>query len=106
MIAAVERYLSLRRRAGFALTNTEYLLRSFTRFARDRDESVIRAATVLAWASLGPSLAQRHRRYETVRRFATHVQLDNPLHEAPPAHYFGYRTTRRPPRLYTPTEIE
>jgi integrase/recombinase XerD len=106
MIAAVEAYLSLRRQAGFALTNTEYLLRSFARFARDRDESVIRTPTVLAWANLGPSLAQRHRRYETVRRLAVHAQLDDPLHEAPPAYYFGYRTMRRPPRLYTPTEID
>ena len=106
MIAAVETYLALRRRAGFTLSNTEYLLRSFARFARDREESVIRTTTVLAWASQGPSLAQRHRRYETVRRFAVHAQLDDLQHEAPPAHYFGYRTTRRPPRLYTPTEID
>jgi integrase len=105
MIAAVEGYLALRRRAGFTLSNTECLLRSFAGFARDRAESVIRPTTVLAWASQGPSLAQRHRRYETVRRVALHVQLDDPQHEAPPAHYFGYRTTRRPPRLYMPIEI-
>jgi len=106
VIAAVETYLALRRRAGFTLSNTECLLRSFARFAHDRKESVIRTTTVLAWASQGPSLAQRHRRYETVRRFAVHAQLDDPQHEAPQAHYFGYRTTRRPPRLYTPAEID
>ena len=105
MIAAVETYLALRRRAGFTLSNTECLLRSFARFARDHEESVIRTTTVLAWATQGPSLAQRHRRYKTVRRFAVHAQLDDPQHEAPPAHYFGYRTTRRPPRLFTPIEI-
>jgi integrase/recombinase XerD len=106
VIAAVETYLALRRRAGFTLSNTECLLRSFAQFARDHEESVIRTTTVLAWASRGPSLAQRHRRYETVRRFAVHAQLDDPQHEAPPAHYFGYRAARRPPRLYTPLEID
>jgi integrase len=106
VIAAVESYLALRRLAGFTLSNAEYLLRSFARFARDREESFVRTTTALAWASQGPSLAQRHTRYETVRRFAVHAQLDDPQHESPPAHYFGYRTTRRPPRLYTPTEID
>jgi integrase/recombinase XerD len=106
VIAAVETYLALRRRAGFTLSNTECLLRSFARFARDREESVIRTTTVLAWATQGPSLAQRHTRYETVRRFAVHAQLDDPQYEVPPAHYFGYRTTRRPPRLYATTEID
>ncbi|MGH7477883.1 MAG: tyrosine-type recombinase/integrase [Longimicrobiales bacterium] len=106
MIAAMETYLAVRRLAGFTLSNTECLLRSFAAFARDRGESIVRTTTVLAWASQGPSLAQRHRRYETVRQFAMHAQLDDPQHEAPPAHYFGYRTTRRPPRLYTPTEID
>ena len=106
MIAAVETYLALRRRTGFALSNNECLLRSFAALAGDRGEGVVRTATLLAWASQGPSLAQRHRRYETVRHFAVHAQLDDPRHETPPAQYFGYRRTRRPPRLYTPTEID
>jgi hypothetical protein len=33
MIAAVESYLAVRRAAGFTLSNTEYLLRSFASFA-------------------------------------------------------------------------
>ena len=67
MKAAADAYVALRRVAGFALSNTEYLLHSFARFAHDRDEAHIRTASVIAWASQGPSLAQRHRRYETVR---------------------------------------
>lgn len=34
------------------------------------------------------------------------VQLDDPRHDTPPPRYFGYRKTRRPPRLYTPAEID
>jgi integrase/recombinase XerD len=35
MIAAVESYLAVRRAAGFSLSNTEYLLRSFAGFATE-----------------------------------------------------------------------
>jgi integrase/recombinase XerD len=106
MIAAVETYLAVRRLGGFALLNTEYLLRSFAAYAGAHGEAVVRTASVITWASQGPSLAQRHRRYETVRQFAAQVHLDDPAHEVPSARYFGYRKTRRPPRLYTTTEID
>jgi len=106
MIAAVDTYLAVRRLGGFALSNTEYLLRSFAAYAGAYGEAVIQTATVITWASLGPSLAQRHRRYETVRQWAEQLHLDDPRHEVPPARYFGYRKTRRPPRLYTETEID
>ena len=45
MIKAVESYLALRLAAGFSLSNTEYLLRSFARFAGDRQERYIRTPT-------------------------------------------------------------
>lgn len=106
MKAAVEAYVALRRVAGFALGNTEYLLRSFARFTHDRDEAHIRTASVVEWAGQAPSLAQRHRRYETVRLFAEYARLDEPRHDSPPPRYFAYRKTRRPPRLYTLAEIE
>lgn len=106
MIAAVEAYLAVRRLGGFTLSNNEYLLCSFVAYASAHEEAIVRTATVVAWANLGPSLAQRHRRYETVRQFATQVHLDDPRHDVPPAGYFGYRKTRRPPRLYTAPEID
>ena len=106
MIAAVDTYLALRRVAGFRLSNTACLLRSFGRFTQDRHERHVRTATAIAWASQTRSIAQRHTRYETVRRFATHAQLDDPQHDTPPPNHFGYRKTRRPPRLYTPAEID
>jgi hypothetical protein len=59
MMAAVEDYLALRRTAGFAMSNAEYLLRGFARFAAARGERHVRAATLIAWASQGPSVAQR-----------------------------------------------
>jgi integrase/recombinase XerD len=41
MMGAVERYLRLRRSAGFALSNAEYLLASYACFAIGRNETHI-----------------------------------------------------------------
>ena len=106
MINAVEAYLAVRRAAGFILSNTDYLLRSFARFAADRQEAHIRTATVIAWASESVSVAQRHTRYQTVCRFSDYVRLEEPQHEAPPPKYFGYRKTRRIPHIYSRGEID
>jgi hypothetical protein len=47
MITAVESYLAVRRAAGFTLSNTEYLLRSFSVFAADKKQTHIRTATTI-----------------------------------------------------------
>ena len=105
MMAAVESYLAVRRAAGFTLSNTEYLLRSFAHFATDRGQAHIRTATAIDWASLAGKVAQRHTRYQTVCRFAQYLQVEDPRHELPPANYFGYRKTRRIPHIYSRGEI-
>jgi hypothetical protein len=51
MIAAVETYLAVPRAAGFTLSNTEYLLRSFAGFATDQKQTHIRTATAIDWAA-------------------------------------------------------
>ena len=106
MIKAVESYLALRRAAGFSLSNTEYLLCSFARFARDRQERCIRTLTAIEWANEGPSIAQRHTRYQTICRFADYVRLEDPRHDGPPPNHFAYRKTRRVPHIYSPDEIK
>jgi integrase/recombinase XerD len=106
MIEAIDRYLVMKRVAGFNLKNTAYLLRSFGRFAGGRGETHIRASTVIGWASKATSVAQRHTRYQTVYRFASFVQLEDEEHEMPPPNYFGYRLIRRGPHIYSAAEIE
>lgn len=106
MIAAVESYLAVRRTAGFTLSNTEYFLRSFADFAINRKQTHIHTATVIEWASQAGSVAQRHTRYQTVCRFALYLRLEDPRHESPPANHFGYRKTRRIPRIYSRDEID
>jgi len=106
MIAAVESYLALRRTAGYALSNAEYLLRSFAMFATDRHEQHIRMATVIDWASQTVSVAQRHARYQAVCQFARHVRLEDHQDESLPPHQFGYRKIRRTAHIYSPAEID
>ena len=105
MMAAVDHYLALRRRAGFALSNAEYLLRSFAAFAADCQQQHIRTAMVIDWASQTASVAQRHTRYQAVCQFAQHVRLEDTRHESPPPNHFGYRKIRRVPHIYSPAEI-
>ena len=77
MMAAVTNYLAVRRTTGFALSNAQYLLRSFAAFAAERQEQFIRTATVIDWASQALSLAQRHARYQAVCKFARYVRLED-----------------------------
>ncbi len=105
MMAAVETYLAVRRAAGFALSNTEYLLRSFAGFATDQKQTHIRTATAIDWASQARSVEQRHTRYQTICRFAQYLHIEDARHELPPSNHFGYRKTRRVPRIYSRNEI-
>lgn len=105
MIAAVETYLAVRRAAGFTLSNTEYLLRSFAGFATDQKQMHIRTATAIDWASQARSVEQRHTRYQTICRFAEYLAIEDSQHELPPQNHFGYRKTRRVPRIYSRDEI-
>jgi len=106
MMGSVETYLAVRRAAGFTLSNTEYLLRSFADFAADRKEAHIRTATAIDWASQAKSVAQRHTRHQTICRFAQYLRIEDSRHESPPANHFGYRKTRRVPHIYSRDEID
>jgi len=105
MMAAVETYLAVRRAAGFTLSNTEYLVRSFAGFATDQKQTHIRTATAIDWASQARSVEQRHTRYQTICRFAHYLRVEDSRHELPPPNHFGYRKTRRVPRIYSRDEI-
>lgn len=105
MIAAIETYLAVRRVAGFALSTTEYLLRSFAGFAAAQKQTHVRTATVIRWASQARSVAQRHARYQAICLLAKYLRAEDPRHESPPPNYFGYRKVRRVPHIYSHDEI-
>jgi integrase len=106
MMVAVESYLAVRRAAGFTLSNTEYLLRSFAGFAADQKQTHIRTTTAIDWASQAKSVAQRHTRHQTICRFAQYLRVEDSRHELPPANHFGYRKSRRVPHIYSRDEID
>jgi integrase/recombinase XerD len=105
VIHAIENYLAVRRAAGFKLRTTEYVLRSFARWAAEQGETYIRAATVIAWASQTISVAHRDARLKAVCRFARYLRAEDNRHELPPSHYFAYRAIRRLPHLYSGAEL-
>jgi integrase/recombinase XerD len=105
MISIIERYLAVRRATGFELMNTEYLLRSFARWAAQRGETHIRSESAVAWASQTASVAQRDARLKTICLFARYLRSEDPRHELPSANHFGYRKRRRVPHIYSAVEI-
>lgn len=50
MLSTVETYLALRRATGFAMSNAEYLLKSFAAFAVERGHAYIHTQTAIDWA--------------------------------------------------------
>jgi len=106
MLTAIEAYLTLRRATGFAMSNAEYLLKSFAAFAARRGQTHVHTQTAIDWATLGPSVAQRDARLKAVCRFVRHVRVDDARHELPPANHFGARKRRRPPHIYSAQEID
>lgn len=93
---AIDRYLDIRRAAGFELKVDEGLLHSFNRFATERSETYVRRQTAIDWAGQAPSPSQRERRLGMVRRFAEHARAEDPAHEVVPRDVFANKHRRRP----------
>jgi integrase len=103
--ADVDRYLALRRAAGFKLRNTTGMLRSFANHAAERGEAHVRSQTAIEWASSGSTPGQRDHRIREVNRFARFLRAEDAAHEVPPADVFPCRRSRRPPYIYRPEEV-
>ena len=103
--ADVTRYLSLRRALGYKLIKAERHLLAFARFASERGESHVRAATVLTWLPMAAKTpnSMAHRLTNLIG-FARFLHAEDPRHEIPPADI--KRPTNRPvPYIYTKCEI-
>jgi len=105
MLKTIETYLALRRATGYAMLNTEYLLKSFAAFATERGQTHVHTQTAIDWAARGPSAAQRDARLKAVCRFVRHVQVEDARHELPPVNHFGAHKARRSPHIYSAVEI-
>jgi integrase len=105
LMRAVDSYLEVRRAAGFVLRVPERQLRSFVRFAHERGETHVRAATAVAWAVLVPSMTQRDSRLKAVIRFARHARAEDASHEVPPDHVFAAPRLRRLPHIFPAEQL-
>ena len=102
----IDRYLELRRVAGFEMKVDRGLLQNFACFAADRSETHVRRQTAIDWAATASSPAQRECRLGMVRRFADHARAEDSTHEAVPSKVFVSTTRRRPfPYLFSPEEL-
>jgi integrase/recombinase XerD len=105
LMSAIDSYLAIRRAAGFRLRVAEGLLRAYARFAAARGEAHVHARTVLDWAALAPSAAQRARRLEVVTIFARHAQAEDAQHEVPPQGVFPRQSLPYRPFIFTAAQI-
>jgi integrase/recombinase XerD len=101
----IDRYLAVRRAAGFRLRTTEGFLRCYARFAAERGEVHVCAQTALDWVALAPSASQRGRRLEAVAIFAQHAQAEDRQHEVPHRDVFRRQRLLYRPFIFTEDQI-
>ena len=99
-----ERYIELRRTLGFKLRKPSRHLQSFARFASEKGETYVSAATALEWATMAPTRGARHRRLGDVGRLARFLRAENANHEVP-VNLFAERVSRPVPYIYTRDEL-
>jgi integrase/recombinase XerD len=101
----VERYIAMRRAAGFGLKCTAHVLRDFAQFASARGDRYVRGATVVDWARRGRSPARREHLLRVVIGFARHASAENARHEVLPTGLFGSPYRRPVPFIFAPEQI-
>ncbi len=94
----VERFVAMKQKLGYRFTSSALLLRSFARFAEDRNETFLRSGTALEWASgsTARTPSQRARKLHGVHTFARWLHAEDARHEVPPRDALGRRSSRRP----------
>jgi len=106
LIDDLSRYVALHLALGFKFRTQQNLLRNFVKFAHAQGDVVVRAQSVMEWASEAPSPPQRRNRLLTVRRFALAMHAEDPCHEVPATDVFGHACFERVrPHIYSADEI-
>jgi len=102
---AIDRYIALRRAAGFKLKVQQGLLRNFACYATERSQTHVHRQTAIDWAAKAPSPYQRENRLATVRQFAHHARAEDPRHDRVPRHVFAHTRRRTFPHRFSPGEL-
>lgn len=103
----LETYLALRRGLGTELRGPRARLHHFVEFLEREGVGVITAELALRWATSpsGVSSATWAQRLGDVRRFATWLSAEDPRTEVPSPALLPERWWRRPPYIYSDTEV-
>ena len=104
---ALEEYLTMRRALGFKLREPDRALRRFVEFAEEKGASFITTELAVCWAQQ-PSEADPAywtNRLGMVRCFARYCKALDSRTEIPAEGLLPHRFRRKPPYLYSDTEI-
>jgi integrase len=108
LLDQVEEYLAFRRGLGFDLKTSRWLLIDFVRYVdRVRHQGPITIDLAVHWALATRSNDPTHpaRRLAVLRQFARHRALLDPATEVPPVGLISQVACRKPPHIYSDTEI-
>ena len=105
---AIESYLALRRGLGSKLRDPARHLRHFAEFLEREAATVVTTELALRWATAAANAtpATWAQRLGDVRRFASWLSATDPRPEVPPHGLLPFRYLRRPPYIYSDTEVE
>ena len=104
---AVEEYLAVRRTLGYQIPNAAAELRGFAAFMESNGADFVTIPLALCWAQRSrsaqpPTWAER---LGVVRRFAAWRSLTDPRTQVPPPGLLPHRRRRKPPYIYSDSEI-
>ena len=103
----IDTYVKRQRAMGFKFQVQNSLLQNFAAFSEPLGDSIVRIKTVLDWAKLAPSSAQKRNRLLTVRRFSIAMQCEDNRYEIPPPAAFGHAPAMRKTRhLFSPQDLK
>lgn len=103
----IENYLAMRRALGFELKSPAGILRDFASFIEAKGATHITTSLALQWAKqpVGAQPAHWARRLGVVRGFAQFLSASNSRTEIPPAGLLPFHYKRKPPYIYSDTEV-
>lgn len=102
-----QRYLSVRRSLGYALSTDERVLKPFMAFVDAKNERYLTVELFLEWKQVfgKASASTWARRLSMVRQFALWLHSLDAGHQVPPRSLIPARYRRKPPYIYSPENI-
>ncbi|MGE5764476.1 MAG: tyrosine-type recombinase/integrase [Mycobacterium leprae] len=103
--ARVGDYLAIRRALGHKLVTEGRRLEEFAGFVAARGQDSVTIDAAVAWAATAATPGQVATRLSMVRRFATYLAAFDPAAQIPPQRMLAGGVVRRPPHVFSRTEI-